>query len=83
MEAIKQAFADSKGQSRSALLAYVTAGYPTIQETPDIMLAMQAGGVGTCLIEQHREPLYRRRFTQRPTGRHQNGVSILTNHINC
>jgi tryptophan synthase len=35
MEAIKQAFADSKGQSRSALLAYVTAGYTTIQETPD------------------------------------------------
>ena len=29
---------------QSALVTYVTAGYPTAQETPDIMLGMEAGG---------------------------------------
>lgn len=32
---------------QSALITYVTAGYPTPEETPDIMLAMEAGGAGT------------------------------------
>lgn len=32
---------------QSALVTYVTAGYPTAQETPDIMLGMEAGGAGT------------------------------------
>jgi hypothetical protein len=32
---------------KSALVTYVTAGYPTKQETPDIMLGMEAGGAGT------------------------------------
>lgn len=31
---------------QSALVTYVTAGYPTAQETPDIMLSMEAGGAG-------------------------------------
>lgn len=31
---------------QSALITYVTAGYPTAQETPDIMLGMEAGGAG-------------------------------------
>jgi tryptophan synthase alpha subunit len=31
---------------QSALVTYVTAGYPTAQETPDIMLGMEAGGAG-------------------------------------
>ncbi|OQE12931.1 hypothetical protein PENFLA_c059G05334 [Penicillium flavigenum] len=44
MEAIKDAFANCKAQNRAALITYVTAGFPTISETPDIMLAMQAGG---------------------------------------
>lgn len=33
---------------QSALVTYVTAGFPTAQETPDIMLGMEAGGAGTC-----------------------------------
>lgn len=44
MEAIKKTFAQCKKEGRSALITYVTAGYPTIQETPDILLAMEAGG---------------------------------------
>lgn len=46
MEAIKQVFETCKTENRSALVTYVTAGYPSISETPDIMLSMQAGGAG-------------------------------------
>ncbi|KAI4159713.1 MAG: hypothetical protein LQ342_006328 [Letrouitia transgressa] len=44
MEAITATFAQCKRQSRSALVTYVTAGFPTPSETVDIMLGMQAGG---------------------------------------
>ncbi|KAJ4297640.1 hypothetical protein N0V90_005534 [Kalmusia sp. IMI 367209] len=44
MDAIKKTFAQCKKEGRSALVTYVTAGYPTAQETPDIMLGMEAGG---------------------------------------
>lgn len=44
MEGIKQAFARAKSEGRPALVTYTTAGYPTIAETPDILLAMEAGG---------------------------------------
>lgn len=44
MEAIKRTFAQCKQEQRSALVTYVTAGYPTPEETPDILLAMEAGG---------------------------------------
>jgi len=44
MEHIKKTFAQCKKEGRSALVTYVTAGYPTAQETPDIMLGMEAGG---------------------------------------
>ncbi|KAF2093257.1 tryptophan synthase-like protein [Rhizodiscina lignyota] len=44
MERIKQTFAQCKKDQRSALVTYVTAGYPTPEETPDIMLGMEAGG---------------------------------------
>ena len=47
MEAIKKAFEASKTQQRVALITYVTAGFPTVTDTPSIMLAMQAGGAGT------------------------------------
>ena len=46
MDAIKQVFETCKAEHRSALVTYVTAGYPSINETPDIMLSMQAGGAG-------------------------------------
>ncbi|KAJ5942670.1 hypothetical protein N7516_002838 [Penicillium verrucosum] len=44
MEVIKEAFAKCKAESRVALITYVTAGYPTVGETPDIMMSMQVGG---------------------------------------
>lgn len=46
MEAIKKTFAQCKKEQRSALVTYVTAGYPTADETVDIMLGMEAGGAG-------------------------------------
>ncbi|KAF7505024.1 anthranilate synthase / indole-3-glycerol phosphate synthase [Endocarpon pusillum] len=44
MEELKATFAQCKKEARSALVTYVTAGYPTAEETPDIMLGMEAGG---------------------------------------
>ncbi|KAJ5699901.1 hypothetical protein N7536_002914 [Penicillium majusculum] len=44
MEVIKEAFAKCKAKNRVALITYVTAGYPTVSETPDIMMSLQAGG---------------------------------------
>ncbi|KAF2850916.1 hypothetical protein T440DRAFT_449457 [Plenodomus tracheiphilus IPT5] len=44
MDAIKKTFAQCKKEGRAALVTYVTAGFPTAQETPDIMLGMEAGG---------------------------------------
>ncbi|OJJ47982.1 hypothetical protein ASPZODRAFT_63606 [Penicilliopsis zonata CBS 506.65] len=44
MEHIQSTFSRCKADGRAALVTYVTAGYPSIQETPDIMLAMQEGG---------------------------------------
>ncbi|EME49050.1 hypothetical protein DOTSEDRAFT_67928 [Dothistroma septosporum NZE10] len=44
MDGIKKAFAKAKSEDRPALVTYTTAGYPTIAETPDILLSMEAGG---------------------------------------
>ncbi len=44
MEGIKNAFAQAKSESRTPLVAYVTAGYPSIAESADILLGMEAGG---------------------------------------
>lgn len=49
MEQIKATFAQCKKEKRAALVTYVTAGYPTAEETPDIMLGMEAGGAGSTL----------------------------------
>lgn len=46
MEAIQRAFAKCKKQSRLAFVPYVTAGYPTAEETVSILLGMEAGGAG-------------------------------------
>lgn len=46
MEGIKAAFARTKAEKRAALVGYFTSGYPTPEETADIMLGLQAGGVG-------------------------------------
>ncbi|RMZ74422.1 PHO87 [Pyrenophora seminiperda CCB06] len=57
MDGIKKTFAQCKKEGRSALVTYVTAGFPTIQETPDIMMAMEAGGAGAiaALVEQDKQ----------------------------
>ena len=47
MEEIKRTFARCREEKRSALVTYVTAGYPTAEETVDILLSMEAGGAGT------------------------------------
>ena len=49
MESIKKTFARCKSENRSALVTYVTAGFPTYGETVDILLGMEAGGAGKVL----------------------------------
>ncbi|KAH9217970.1 tryptophan synthase beta subunit-like PLP-dependent enzyme [Leptodontidium sp. 2 PMI_412] len=44
MEGLKNRFAECKEEGRPALVTYVTAGYPTPEETVDVMLGMEAGG---------------------------------------
>ncbi|RYP05124.1 hypothetical protein DL765_009936 [Monosporascus sp. GIB2] len=44
MEHLKQTFKRCKAENRTALVTYVTAGYPRPEETPDILVGMQKGG---------------------------------------
>ncbi|KAG8162390.1 hypothetical protein KVR01_008155 [Diaporthe batatas] len=44
MEAIKQTFQRCKAEKRSALVTYVTAGYPKPEDTAEICLSMERGG---------------------------------------
>ena len=44
MEGLKKTFAAAKSEGRVPLVAYTTAGYPTIEETADILLGLEAGG---------------------------------------
>lgn len=46
MDAIKETFAQCKEQRRAALVAYITAGYPTTEEAVDILLGLENGGAG-------------------------------------
>lgn len=46
MEHIKNTFARVKQEKRAALVAYITAGYPTIEESVDIILGLENGGAG-------------------------------------
>jgi len=41
---IEESFATAKENGRAAFVSFVTAGYPTAQDTPSILLAMQEGG---------------------------------------
>jgi tryptophan synthase len=50
-------------QLQSALVTYVTAGYPTAQETPDIMLGMEAGGAGKYSTFSKSGPLWTNQLT--------------------
>ncbi|CAG7994858.1 unnamed protein product [Penicillium olsonii] len=80
MEAIKKAFEASKTQQRVALITYVTAGFPTVTDTPSIMLAMQAGGAD--IIElgiPFSDPMLDGPTIQRSNARAlENGVRIPT-----
>jgi tryptophan synthase len=44
MEGIKNTFARAKRENRIPFVAYTTAGYPTIAESADILLGLEAGG---------------------------------------
>ncbi|KAI9737223.1 MAG: tryptophan synthetase [Claussenomyces sp. TS43310] len=44
MEGLKQTFARCKKEGKPAFVTYITAGFPTANETVDIMLGMEAGG---------------------------------------
>lgn len=44
MEGIKAAFANAKREGRVPLVAYTTAGYPSISESASILLGLEAGG---------------------------------------
>ncbi len=46
MEQIKRAFSRAAQQQRATLVAYITAGYPTIEDTVDILLGLENGGAG-------------------------------------
>ena len=56
MDHIKKTFAQCKKEKRPAFVTYVTAGFPTADETVDILLGMEAGGAGKLLII--RAPFY-------------------------
>ncbi|OBZ75382.1 Tryptophan synthase [Grifola frondosa] len=44
MEALRKAFENKNKQGSPALITFVTAGYPKVEDTVPIMLAMQEGG---------------------------------------
>jgi len=44
MEGLKNTFAQCKKEGRPALVTYFTAGYPTVAETVDVLLGLEAGG---------------------------------------
>lgn len=46
MEQIKQVLLNAKQQKRAVLGAYVTSGYPTVEETGNILLGLENGGAG-------------------------------------
>lgn len=46
MDLIQKTFAKCKEQKRAALVAYITAGFPTIEDTVDILLGLENGGAG-------------------------------------
>ncbi|GKZ24900.1 tryptophan synthetase [Aspergillus brasiliensis] len=43
-QAIRQTFARCKANNRPAFVTFVTAGYPTVEESVDIILGLEAGG---------------------------------------
>lgn len=50
MDHIKATFARCKEEKRAALVSYITAGYPTVEETVDILLGLESGGAGIAIF---------------------------------
>ena len=50
MEHLRQTFTLCQQQGRPALVTYVTAGFPTVEETPAVMLGLEAGGAGESVL---------------------------------
>jgi tryptophan synthase len=46
MEDLRNTFARCEQEHRSAFVTYVTAGYPKVDESVDILLGMEEGGAG-------------------------------------
>lgn len=44
MQHLKDTFAECRAEQRPAMIAYLTAGFPSIEETVPLLLALQAGG---------------------------------------
>jgi hypothetical protein len=40
--------ANKDADCQAALVTYVTAGFPTVAETPQVLLSMEKGGAGEC-----------------------------------
>lgn len=54
MDHIKATFAKCKEEKRAALVSYITAGYPTVEETVDILLGLESGGAGMPIFSSPR-----------------------------
>lgn len=50
MDHIRATFAKCKEQKRAALVSYITCGYPTVEETDDILLGLESGGAGRLIF---------------------------------
>ena len=59
---ILAAFEKAKDESRAALVAYLTGGYPTGEETVPLMLAMERGGADLIELGERDPPLPWRSF---------------------
>lgn len=53
MEHIRSTFAKCKAEKRAALISYITAGYPSVDETVDVLLGLENGGAGRLCISFH------------------------------
>lgn len=63
---------------QAALITYVTAGFPTAEETPSILIAMEKGGAGMRFIL----PAPRQQNADSPLGRHHRARGAL-HRSNC
>ena len=51
MDLIRETFAKCKQNKRAALVAYITAGFPTVDESIEALLNLECGGAGTSHIQ--------------------------------